>query len=87
MKRLVLDLTKIPFLKCLIGISRLIVEILDDQNLLTESNLANWFSSYVQFCSGVISQNELKLLGSMEKWITLKNCGAYFISWKGCCGT
>ena len=52
MKRLVFDLTKIPFLKRLIGISGLIVEVLDDQNLFTESNLANWFSSYVTFCSG-----------------------------------
>ena len=54
MKRLVFDLTKISFLKRLIGISRLIVhvEVLNDQNLFTESNLANWFSSYVQFCSG-----------------------------------
>ena len=52
MKRLVFDLTKIPILKRLIGISRLIDEVLDDQNLSTESNLANWFSSYVQFCSG-----------------------------------
>ena len=51
-KCLVFDLTKIPFFKRLIGISRLIVEVLDDQNLLTESNLANWFSSYVHFCSG-----------------------------------
>ena len=51
-KRLVFDLRKIPILKRLIGISRLIVEVLDDQNLFTESNLANWFSSYVQFCSG-----------------------------------
>ena len=48
---IVFDLTKIPFLKHLIGISRLIFEVLDDQNLFTESNLANWFSSYVQFCS------------------------------------
>ena len=45
-------LTKIPLLKRLINISRLTVEILKDQNLFTESNLANWFSSYVQFCSG-----------------------------------
>ena len=49
-KRLVFDLTKIPFFKrcisCLIG------EVLNDQNLFTESNLANWFSSYAQFCSG-----------------------------------
>ena len=52
MKRLVFDLTKIPFLKRLIGISRLIVEVLEDQNLFTELNLANWFWSYVQFCSG-----------------------------------
>ena len=52
MKRLVFDLTKIPFFKRLIGISRLIVEVLNDQNLFTESHLANWFSSYVQLCSG-----------------------------------
>ena len=52
MKRLVFDVTKIPFLKRLIGISRLIIEVFNDQNLLTELNLANWFSSYVQFCSG-----------------------------------
>ena len=52
MKRFVFDITKIPFLKRLIGISHLIVEVLDDQNLFTESNMANWFSSYVQFCSG-----------------------------------
>ena len=52
MKRSVVDLTKIPILKRLIGISRLIVEVLNDQNLFTKSNLANWFSSYVQFCSG-----------------------------------
>ena len=52
MKRLVFDLTKIPFLKRLIGISGLISEVLNDQYLFTESNLANWFLSYVQFCSG-----------------------------------
>ena len=52
MKRLVLDLTKIPFLKCLISMYRLIVEVLKDQNLFTESNLGDWFSSYVQFYSG-----------------------------------
>ena len=52
MKRLVFDLTKIPFFKRLIGTSRLIIEVLDDQNLFTESNLANWFLSYVQFSSG-----------------------------------
>ena len=58
MKRLAFDLTKIPFLKRLIGISRLIAEVLNDQNLLTESNLA----SFVQV---VVSQNELKLLGGV----------------------
>ena len=52
MKRLVFDLAKIPFLKRLVGISRLIVEVLNDQNLFAESNLTNLFSSYVQFCSG-----------------------------------
>ena len=52
MKRSVFDLTKIPFLKRLISISRLIVEVLNDQNLFTESNLANSFSNYVEFCSG-----------------------------------
>ena len=51
MKRLVSDLTKIPFLKRLIGISCLIVEVLNDQNLFTESNLINWYSSYVEVCS------------------------------------
>ena len=43
MKRLVFDLTKIPFLKRLIGFSPLIVQVLSDQNLFTESNLANLF--------------------------------------------
>ena len=52
MEHLVFDLTKIPFLKRLIDISRLIVEVLTDLNLFTESNLANWFLSYVQFISG-----------------------------------
>ena len=51
-KRLVFDLTEIPFLKCLISIYRLIAKVLNDRNLFTESNLVNWFSSYVQFCSG-----------------------------------
>ena len=50
-KRLVLYLTKIPSLKRLISIPRLIVEVINDQNLFTESNLANWFSNYIQFCS------------------------------------
>ena len=52
MKRLLFDLTKIPFLKRLIGKSRLIVEVLNDQNLLAESNLANWLLGYVQVCTG-----------------------------------
>ena len=50
-KRLVFDLTEISFLKCLININRLIAKVLKDQNLFTESNLVNWFSSYVQFSS------------------------------------
>ena len=52
MKRLVFDLRKIPIINRLIGISPLIAEVLNDQNLFTESNLVNWFPSYVQFCSG-----------------------------------
>ena len=52
MKRLVFDLAKIPFLKRLIGISRSIVVGLNDQEFFRELNLADWFSSYVQFCSG-----------------------------------
>ena len=52
MKRLVFDLTGIPFVKRLIGISRLIFEFLNDQNLFIGSNLANWFLNNVQFCSG-----------------------------------
>ena len=67
MKRLLFDLTKIPFLKRLIGISRLIVEVHSDQNLFTELNLANWLSSMSSFFQVVISQNELKLLGSVQK--------------------
>ena len=43
------------------------VEVLNDQNLFTESNLADCFSSYVQFVQVVISQNDLKLLSSVEK--------------------
>ena len=52
MKRLTFDLTNVPCLKCLISIYRLIVEVLNDQNLFTESNLGDWFLSYVQFYSG-----------------------------------
>ena len=52
MKRLVFDLTEIPVIKCLTSVSRLIVEVLNDQNLFTEPNLGDWFSSYVQFYSG-----------------------------------
>ena len=51
-KRVVFDLTKIPLLKCLISIYCLVAEVLNYQNLFTESNLADWFSSYVQFYSG-----------------------------------
>ena len=75
MKRSVFDLPKIPFHKRLIGISRLIVEVLNDQNLFTESIrifLQNriWligFRVMSSFVQAVISHNELKLLGSMVK--------------------
>ena len=68
MKRLVFDLTKIRFLKRLISIPHLIVEVLNDQNLFTEST--NWligFRVMSNFVQVVISQNELKLLGREKK--------------------
>ena len=52
----------------LISIYHLIVEVLNNQNIFIESNLGDWFSSYVQFySSGNFSQNELQLLGVVEK--------------------
>ena len=52
--RVAFYLTKIPFFNCFISIYRLTVdtEVLNDQNLFTESNLSDLFSSYVQFYSG-----------------------------------
>ena len=67
MKRLVFDLMKIPFLKRLIGISRLIIEVLNDHNLFAESNLVDWFSRYVQFCSGGHFSERAELLGRVKK--------------------
>ena len=67
MKRLVFDLTKIPGLKCLTSICRLIVEVLSDQNLSTESNLGDWFRVISSFFQVIISQNELQLLSTAEK--------------------
>ena len=52
LKNTVFDLTKVPFLICLIVISCLMVAVLNDWNLFKKSNLVNSFSSYVQFCSG-----------------------------------
>ena len=67
-KRLVFDLTKISFLKRLISISRLTVEILNDQNL---SHRIEFGKLVFELCPVlfwvVISQNELKLLGRVEK--------------------
>ena len=67
MKRLVFDLTKIPFLKRLKGISLLIVKVLDNQNLFTESNWLIGFRIISSFVQVVISQNGVKLVGSVEK--------------------
>ena len=50
----------------MVGVT-LIVEVLDDQNLLTESNLLIGFRVMSSFVQVVISQNELKLLGNVEK--------------------
>ena len=72
MKRFVLDLTKSPFLKPLIGISHLIDEVLNDQNLFTESNLVNLFSSYVQFCSDGHFSERAKAAGLCGKVNHLK---------------
>ena len=66
-KRLVFDLTELPFFKCLINIYRLLTKVLNDQNLFTESNLVNWFRVMSSFVQVVISQNELKLLCRVEK--------------------
>ena len=67
MKRLVFDLTKIPFLKCLISIYRLIVEVLNDQNLLQNRIWVIGFRGMSSFIQVVISQNELQLLSRAEK--------------------
>ena len=58
MELLVCNLTKIPFFKCLVSIYLLIAEVLNDQNLFTESSLGDWFSSHVQFYSGGRSFSE-----------------------------
>ena len=42
------DSKEIPFLKGKYQFSK----VPNDQNLFTESNLVNWFSSYVLFCLG-----------------------------------
>ena len=69
-ERSVFDLTKIP--QTFNSTSRLIAEVLNDQSFFTESNLANWFRVMSSFVQVVISQNELKLLGRVEKCITLR---------------
>ena len=52
MKRLIFDLTKIPFFNYLISIYRLIIKVLNNRNLFKELDLDDWLSSYVQFCAG-----------------------------------
>ena len=69
-ERLVFDLTKIPFLKRLIGIFRLIVEVLNNHNLFTETILANWFSSYVQFCPGGHFSERAE---AARQWVKMSN--------------
>ena len=66
-KRLVFNLTKIQFFKYLISMYCLVVEVLNDQNLFTESNLGDCFRVMSSFIKVVISQNELQLLGRVEK--------------------
>ena len=67
MKHFLFDLTKIPFLKRLISISLLIVEVLNDQNLLQNQIWLIGFQVVSSFVQVIISQNKLKLLGSVEK--------------------
>ena len=67
MKRLVFDLTKIRCLKGLIGIARLIVEVLNNRIFLQNRSWLIGFRVISSFVEVVISQNELKLLGSVEK--------------------
>ena len=72
-KCLVFDLTEVPFLKCLISTYCLIGEVLNDQNVFIQNRI--WvvgFRVVSSFIQVVISQNELQLLGRVEKWITLK---------------
>ena len=45
----------------------LIVEVLNYKNIFTESDLANWFSNYVQFCSGGHFSELAELLSSVAK--------------------
>ena len=64
-KRLVFDLTKIPFLKCLTRTYSLIVEV-NDQNFLQNRIWVIDFRVMSSFMQVYISQKELKLLGKME---------------------
>ena len=73
-KRLVFDLKEIPFFKCLINIYRLIAKVLNDQNLFTESNLVNWFLSYVQFWSGGHFSKRVEAALWCGKMNHLKSC-------------
>ena len=47
-----------------ISVISVIVEVLNDQNLFTESHLGGWFSSYVQFYSG--GHFSVQLLGEVK---------------------
>ena len=67
-KCLVFDLTEVPFLKCLISTYCLIGEVLNDQNVFIQNRI--WvvgFRVVSSFIQVVISQNELQLLGRVEK--------------------
>ena len=66
-KLFVFDLTKIPFLKRLISICRLIVEVLNDQNFLQNQIWVIGSRVISSFVQEVISQNELQLLGRVKK--------------------
>ena len=66
-KRLVFDLTKMPFLERLISIPRLIVQFSTIRIFSQNRIWVIGFRVMSSFVQVVISQNELKLLGRVEK--------------------
>ena len=87
MKRVVFDLSKVPFHTILISIYHSTVEVLNDQNLFTELSLGDWFSSYVQFyTSGHFSERAAAArqsgkLNHLKGPIRLQGCKILSFHW------